>query len=110
MQGDRINQIAQVLRVVFQVAGGCGLGALDAAKERGVWGLGVDKDQKVLGRHILTSAVKRVDQAVFLTVKAVKEGKYRGGRDAVFNSRTRAASAASTHRYRRGHPDEQPGP
>ncbi|HEU6443605.1 MAG TPA: BMP family ABC transporter substrate-binding protein [Gaiellaceae bacterium] len=80
-----LNQIAQGSQVVFQVAGGCGLGALDAAKERGVWGLGVDKDQKNLGRHVLTSAVKRVDQAVFLTAKAVKEGKFRGGRNAVFN-------------------------
>ena len=82
-----LNQIAQGSQVVFQVAGGCGLGALDAAKERGVWGLGVDKDQKNLGRHILTSAVKRVDTSVFLTIKAVKEGKFRGGRDAVFNLR-----------------------
>jgi basic membrane protein A len=80
-----LNQIAQGSRVVFQVAGGCGLGALDAAKERGVWGLGVDKDQKSLGRHILTSAVKRVDQAVFLTAKAVKEGKFRGQRNSIFN-------------------------
>jgi basic membrane protein A and related proteins len=82
-----LNQIAQGSRVVFQVAGGCGLGALDAARQRGVWGLGVDKDQKNLGRHVLTSAVKRVDQSVYLTVKAVKEGKFRGGRDAVFNLR-----------------------
>jgi basic membrane protein A len=82
-----LNQIAQGSQVVFQVAGGCGLGALDAAKERGVWGLGVDKDQKSLGRHILTSAVKRVDNAVYLTAKAVKEGKFRGGRDSVFNLR-----------------------
>ncbi|HEX7254950.1 MAG TPA: BMP family ABC transporter substrate-binding protein [Gaiellaceae bacterium] len=82
-----LNQIAQGSQVVFQVAGGCGLGALDAAKERGVWGLGVDKDQKVLGAHILTSAVKRVDTSVYLTAKAVKEGKFRGGRDLNFNLR-----------------------
>ena len=61
------------------------LGALDAAKERGIWGLGVDKDQKNLGRHILTSAVKRVDQSVFLTAKSIKEGTFKGGTDAVFN-------------------------
>jgi basic membrane protein A len=80
-----LNQIAQGSQVVFQVAGGCGLGALDAAKERGVWGLGVDKDQKNLGAHILTSAVKRVDQSVYLTAKAIKEGTFKGGTDAVFN-------------------------
>jgi len=80
-----LNQIAQGSKVVFQVAGGCGLGALDAAKEQNVWGIGVDRDQKFLGRHIMTSAVKRVDQSVFLTVKAVKDGKFKGGTDAVFN-------------------------
>jgi basic membrane protein A and related proteins len=80
-----LNQIAQGSKVVFQVAGGCGLGALDAAKEQNVWGIGVDRDQKFLGRHIMTSAVKRVDQSVFLTAKSVKDGKFKGGTDAVFN-------------------------
>ena len=80
-----LNQIARGSRVIFQVAGGCGLGALDAARERGRWGIGVDKDQRNLGRHILTSAVKRVDQSVFLTALAIKNGSYRGGVDAVFN-------------------------
>jgi basic membrane protein A and related proteins len=80
-----LNQIAQGSKVIFQVAGGCGLGALDAAKEQNVWGIGVDRDQKFLGRHIMTSAVKRVDQSVFLTAKAVKDGKFKGGTDAVFN-------------------------
>ncbi len=80
-----LNQIAQGSQVIFQVAGGCGLGALDAAKEKGVWGIGVDRDQAFLGNHILTSAVKRVDQAVFLTAQAVKNGKFKGGTDAVFN-------------------------
>jgi basic membrane protein A len=46
---------------VFAVAGPCGLGALDAAKGRGKWGVGVDVDQSYLGNFILTSAVKRVD-------------------------------------------------
>ena len=80
-----LNQIARGSRVVFQVAGGCGLGALDAARERGRWGIGVDRDQSALGPHILTSAVKRVDQAVFLTSLAVKNRTFRGGRDRVFN-------------------------
>jgi basic membrane protein A and related proteins len=82
-----LNQIAQGSQVIFQVAGGCGLGALDAARERGRWGVGVDKDQSNLGRHILTSAVKRVDVAVYQTAQAVKAGRYRGGVDAVFNLR-----------------------
>jgi basic membrane protein A len=74
-----LNQIEQGSGAVFQVAGGCGLGALDAAKEKGVWGIGVDADQSFLGPHILTSAVKRVDTAVYLAIKSVVEGKFKGG-------------------------------
>jgi basic membrane protein A len=81
---EALNQIAAGSKVEFQVAGGCGLGALDAAKERDVWGIGVDADQSFLGPHVLTSAVKRVDQAVFLTIRDVKDGKFRGGRNATF--------------------------
>src|SRR5215204_4503667 len=55
-----LNQIARGSRVVFQVAGGCGLGALSAAKEKKVWGIGVDADQFYLGAHMLTSATKKV--------------------------------------------------
>ena len=74
-----LNQIEQGAGVIFQVAGGCGLGALDAAREKGVWGIGVDADQSFLGPHILTSAVKRVDTAVFLAIKSVVDGKFKGG-------------------------------
>ena len=87
-----LDQIARGSQVIFQVAGGCGLGALDAARERGRWGVGVDKDQSNLGRHILTSAVKRVDTAVFLTAQAVEGGAFRGGVDAVFNLRNRGVA------------------
>jgi basic membrane protein A and related proteins len=80
------NQIDAGARVIFNVAGPCGLGALDAAKERNRWGIGVDIDQSFLGQHILTSAVKRVDTGVFLAVKGAKSGKgYKGSGDLVFN-------------------------
>src|SRR6476620_11687595 len=74
-----LNQIAAGSKVVFQVAGGCGLGALSAAKQKHVWGIGVDADQSFLGPHILTSAVKRVDTAVFEAIKRVVDGKFKGG-------------------------------
>ena len=80
-----LTQIDRGSKVVFQVAGGCGLGALDAAKEQSVWGIGVDNDQKFLGRHILTSAVKRVDVAVEAAVLSAKRGGFQGGTDALFN-------------------------
>jgi len=80
-----LNQIARGSQAVFQVAGGCGLGALDAAKQKKVWGIGVDADQSYLGPHILTSGVKRVDTAVFDAFKASKAGTFPGGKDFVFN-------------------------
>jgi basic membrane protein A and related proteins len=79
-----LNQIAAGSVVVFQVAGGCGLGALDAAKEKGVWGVGVDADQGFLGSYILTSALKGVDEAVYLSIKDAKDGHFKGGQDAIY--------------------------
>jgi basic membrane protein A len=70
-----LDQIQRGSRAVFQVAGGCGLGALDAAAERDVWGIGVDADQSFLGEHILTSAMKRVDEAVFQEIQKAVEKK-----------------------------------
>jgi basic membrane protein A len=82
-----LGQIGQGASVVFQVAGQCGLGALDAAKEQRVWGIGVDADQLYLGSHMLTSAVKKVDVAVFETIRAARTqgARFRGGYDAVFS-------------------------
>ena len=78
-----LDQIAKGSKVVFQVAGGCGLGALDAAKEKGVQGIGVDADQSYLGDHILTSAEKHVDLAVFNAIKSVQDGTFKGGSDVI---------------------------
>jgi basic membrane protein A and related proteins len=83
-----LNQIAQGSQVVFQVAGQCGLGALDAAKEKSLQGIGVDADQGYLGAHILTSAQKKVDVSVFDTAKAVQDGSFKGGADQLFDLKT----------------------
>jgi basic membrane protein A len=80
-----LNHIAEGAQVVFQVAGQCGLGALDAAKEKNVLGIGVDADQGYLGDHILTSAQKKVDVSVFDTAKAVQDGSFKGGEDQIFD-------------------------
>jgi basic membrane protein A len=79
------NQIDQGAAVIFAVAGPCGLGALDAAKQAGVYGVGVDVDQSYLGPYILTSAVKRVDNGVYLAIKGAASGQFKGGTDLVFN-------------------------
>jgi basic membrane protein A len=91
-----LNQIAQGSQVVFQVAGGCGLGALDAAKQEGKWGIGVDRDQSDLGAHILTSAVKRVDVSVFETIEAIQNGTWEGGTNAVFNLENEGVAIGKT--------------
>jgi basic membrane protein A and related proteins len=78
-----LNQIAKGAGVVFQVAGQCGLGALDAAKEKGKQGIGVDADQGYLGSYILTSAEKKVDVAVFNAIKAAQKGTFNGGQDTI---------------------------
>ena len=80
-----LNHISRGANVVFQVAGGCGLGALSAAKERRKWGIGVDADQGYLGAHMLTSAVKRVDEAVYQSIQAIQRGTFRGGMNATFS-------------------------
>ncbi len=82
-----LNQIQQGADVVFQVAGGCGLGALQAAKENNGWGIGVDADQFYLGKHILTSALKKVDVGVYDTIKLAGTTKWKGGADGIYNAK-----------------------
>lgn len=77
-----LAQINQGADVVFAVAGGAGLGVLDAAKEKGVYSIGVDKDQAVtfeesnpeLAKTIATSMVKKVDMTVYNAIKGAVEG------------------------------------
>jgi basic membrane protein A len=93
-KGVAAAQIAKGSDVVFQVAGGCGLGALDAANTAGVWGIGVDADQSYLGPYILASAVKRVDVAVDDTIKSVAQGTYAGGKDTIFDLKVNGVGIA----------------
>jgi basic membrane protein A len=79
-----LGQIAKGSRVVFQVAGACGGGALEAAGEHGVWAIGVDVDQSSFGAHVLTSAVKQLDVAVFDTIGELTRGTLSTGGDSLF--------------------------
>jgi len=80
-----LDQIAKGAGAVFNVAGGCGFGALEVAKEKGVWGIGVDVDQSYLGPHILTSAVIRLDLAVFTAIQRLVKGTFTTGGNTVFD-------------------------
>jgi len=82
---DALNQISEGANIVFQVAGGCGLGVIDAAKQKQVWAIGVDADQSYLGKQVLTSAMKRVDNSVYDSIQQVLAGTFHGGTNLVFS-------------------------
>lgn len=63
------GQIAKGAGVLFDAAGGCGPGTLDAARSAGRWAVGVDEDRSGVGPHILTSVVKRYDRAYALLMR-----------------------------------------
>ena len=74
------SQIDQGADVVFHAAGGTGIGVLQAAADAGKYGIGVDSNQDGLfPGHVLTSMVKRVDNAVYQTFKDAEAGNFQPG-------------------------------
>ena len=66
--------------VVFAVAGGSGLGALQKAKEKGKLAIGVDSNQNYMHPGtMLTSMVKHVDNAIYNSFMQVKNGTWKPG-------------------------------
>jgi basic membrane protein A len=92
-----LDQISKGAKVIFQVAGGCGLGALDAAKEKSVQGIGVDADQAYLGPQIMTSALKKVDVAVEDEIKAVQGNTFKGGDNTIFDVKSGGVGIGKTN-------------
>jgi basic membrane protein A len=79
------NLISRKAKVLFQVAGQCGLGTLKAADEAKIWSIGVDVDQAYLAKRVMTSGIKRVDNGVFRFIKAVKTGQPIGAGNLYFD-------------------------
>src|SRR5262249_44463040 len=79
------NQAAAGVKAIFQVAGGCGIGAINAATKNHTWVIGSDADQSYLSKWVLTSALKRSNVAVVDTIKQVMNDGWRGGTDHVFS-------------------------
>jgi basic membrane protein A len=73
------TQIGQKSEILFQVAGGCGLGVLQAAGDAKVYSVGVDADQKDQNTSVIASALKKVDQATYTAIKNVVNGSFQGG-------------------------------
>lgn len=75
-----IAEYNQGADVIFHAAGGTGTGVIEGAKAMGIYAIGVDSNQDyVAPGTVLTSMIKNVDQAVFATVKDVKEGTFKSG-------------------------------
>ncbi len=82
---DKAKSAANVLfdsgaDVVYHAAGRAGLGVIRAAKEKNLYAIGVDSDQDGEAEgNVLTSMIKKVDEAVFATIKDIKDGNYAAG-------------------------------
>ena len=75
-----LSQIARGADVIFHAAGTTGLGVFEAAKERGVYAIGVDSNQNgVVPGTVLTSMVKRVDVAIERTIEEAQAGRFQPG-------------------------------
>ena len=73
-------QYDQGADIVMNVASGTGVGILEGAKEKGLYAIGVDLNQDAdQPGAVLTSMVKRVDTACYLTIQSVIEGTFAGG-------------------------------
>lgn len=81
--------------VIFSAAGGVGTGAIESAKEKDKYAIGVDMDQNNLAPdNVITSAMKRVDIGVFDTISKIKEGKFEGGKAVVYGLKEEAVGIA----------------
>ena len=73
---SQINSNADIL---FQVAGGCGLGVLQSAGKASVYSIGVDADQKDADPSVIASALKKVDVATYTAIQNVVQNKFQSG-------------------------------
>ncbi len=79
------NEIGSGAEVIFQIAGGCGDGALKEASKLGKWGIGVDADEYGVAKNILTSATKKTDVGVEHAIDLSFHNKFPGGTDILLN-------------------------
>jgi basic membrane protein A len=78
-KGVATSQIGQKAEFLFQVAGGCGVGVLQAAGQAKVWSFGVDADQKDVDPSVAASALKKVDVAVYTAINSMVKGTFTSG-------------------------------
>jgi len=74
-----INQISAGADILFEVTGRCASGYIDAAYDASAYAIGSDNDQAYMSPAVITSAIKRVDRAVALTIQRIQSGQFRPG-------------------------------
>lgn len=74
------DEISNGADIIFQVAGGTGVGVINAAKSAGVFAIGVDADQNYLAQDtVITSALKGVDTATYDVIKQSVNKQFQAG-------------------------------
>lgn len=100
--------------IIFNVAGGTGLGIFDAAKEKKKYAIGVDSDQGMLLKQtdpekadlIVTSAIKKIDMAILGAVKRVQEGTLEMGKRDVLSFVEDGVGIAENEIYKAAFPED----
>ena len=83
--------------VVFQAAGAVGDGVIEAVKEKNKMAVGVDRDQNYLApKNVITSSMKRVDNAIFNVVSDLAKGNFKGGTTINYGLKDGAVDVAPT--------------
>jgi basic membrane protein A len=75
-----ITQISGGADILFEVTGHCASGYIDAAYDASTYAIGSDVDEAYLSPAVITSAVKRVDRAVAISIQQVAAGKFKAGK------------------------------
>lgn len=108
IQGNSL--IDEGVDVIFGVGGKTGNGGLAAAKERGKWGIGVDVDQYYTLPNekdiLISSCMKRLDNAVYSVVEALLKGQFPGGSVYVGTLANGGVGMAPYHDFEDEIPDE----
>jgi basic membrane protein A len=83
--------------IIYHAAGGTGAGVIEAAREQNKWAIGVDMDQNYIApNNVLTSALKRVDNALYDISNLVGKGGFQGGGTLLYNLKNNGVGYATT--------------
>ena len=75
-----ITQISSGADILFEVTGRCASGYIDAAYDAAAYAIGSNNDQAYVSPAVITSALKRVDRAVALTIQKLQNGQFKSGK------------------------------